>query len=58
MAKRPKAKDADTVTVIVAAGFRHHGEYVRIGDIIEMDRKEAADMLALCMVRRPPREAA
>jgi hypothetical protein len=58
MAKRPKTTDDELVTVIVAAGFRHHGEYVRAGDTIQMERKEAADMMALNMVRMPRREAA
>jgi hypothetical protein len=58
MAKRPKPRDDELVTVIVATGFRHNGAYVRTGDTVQMTPREAADMAALHMVRLPKREAA
>jgi hypothetical protein len=57
MAKK-KPQDDDRVLVIAAAGFRYEGKLCRTGDPVRMTPEDAADMLALHMVRRPTVEAA
>jgi hypothetical protein len=39
------------VTVKAASGFKHGGQYVRTGEVVELDAAEAADLIALNMAR-------